>query len=229
MTVISNLPHYLQCLLNPVHPSWLPILSSLIEEPTLLSWLKQLPSLNTQVLPKPSQVFRAFSLPLTEVKVVILGQDPYHTPGVANGLAFSSNSSIPPSLMNIYKELQLEGFNPISTRKGDLSHWVSQGVLLLNTVLTVEAHRPNSHKGKGWEIFTDGILHHLTQLNQPMVFLLWGTQAKSKALHLTNKNHLIIKTTHPSPLSANKGWWHNQCFTLTNNYLISHQLNPIQW
>lgn len=213
-----------------VDESWLPILKEFIEEPKLKEWLRELTILGKEriIYPKPNQIFRTFNVPIKDVKVVILGQDPYHTPGVANGLAFSSDKAIPPSLANIYKELELEGYS--GNRTGDLTPWLNQGVLLLNTVLTVEAHKANSHKGKGWELLTDGTISYLNQLdNQHIVFLLWGSQAKQKAKLITNTEHSIITAVHPSPLSADKGWWNNGCFQKTNDYLISWGYKPIHW
>lgn len=216
-------------ILDIVHPSWIPLLSSLLENDRVKNLIKEIErdiSRGIEIYPKPKDIFRALSLGINDVSVVILSQDPYHTPNTANGLAFSSNSKrLPPSLINIYKELEIEGFNK-KDRTGDLSSWVNQGVLLLNTVLTVERGKANSHKGKGWEIVTNGIIKELSKSDRKIVFLLWGNQAKAKSNLISgNKYKIIITSTHPSPLSADKGWWNNGCFIKANEYLDT----PIDW
>lgn len=165
-----------------------------------------------------------------DTKVVILGQDPYHGRGQAHGFSFSVKEDvpIPPSLLNIYKELNndLGLFIPDN---GDLTKWAEQGVLLLNTVLTVREKSPNSHKGKGWEILTDRIIELLNKREKPMVFILWGVNAKSKERLITNKNHLILKSVHPSPLSAYRGFFGSKVFSKTNEFLKANNMEEIDW
>ncbi|ACV28950.1 Uracil-DNA glycosylase [Anaerococcus prevotii] len=165
-----------------------------------------------------------------DTKVVILGQDPYHGRGQAHGFSFSVKEDvpIPPSLLNIYKELNndLGLFIPDN---GDLTKWAEQGVLLLNTVLTVREKSPNSHKGKGWEILTDRIIELLNKREKPMVFILWGANAKSKERLITNKNHLILKSVHPSPLSAYRGFFGSKVFSKTNEFLKANNMEEIDW
>lgn len=165
-----------------------------------------------------------------DVKAVILGQDPYHQPGQAHGLCFSVQKGvqIPPSLVNIYKELESDlGIKP--PNHGYLESWAKNGVLLLNTVLTVRDSQANSHKGKGWEIFTDRVIELLNEREKPMVFILWGNNAKTKEKLITNPNHLIIKSAHPSPLSAHYGFWGGKYFSRTNEFLVSTGQEPIDW
>ena len=165
-----------------------------------------------------------------DVKAVILGQDPYHQPGQAHGLCFSVQKGvqIPPSLVNIYKELESDlGIKP--PNHGYLESWAKNGVLLLNTVLTVRDSQANSHKGKGWEIFTDRVIELLNEREKPMVFILWGNNAKTKEKLITNPNHLIIKSAHPSPLSAHYGFWGGKYFSRTNEFLASTGQEPIDW
>lgn len=165
-----------------------------------------------------------------DTKVVILGQDPYHGRGQAHGFSFSVKEDvpIPPSLLNIYKELNndLGLFIP---NNGNLTKWAKQGVLLLNTVLTVREKSPNSHRGKGWEILTDRIIELLNKRNKPMVFILWGANAKSKERLITNKNHLILKSVHPSPLSAYRGFFGSKVFSRTNEFLRANNMDEIDW
>lgn len=165
-----------------------------------------------------------------ETKVVILGQDPYHGPGQAHGLCFSVQPGVtpPPSLVNIFKELQSDLGIPMP-RTGCLTPWAERGVLLLNTVLTVRQGQPNSHKGKGWEIFTDRVIELLDEDDSPKVFLLWGANAGAKAALLKNPNHLVLKTVHPSPLSAHRGFFGCRHFSQTNDFLASHGREPIDW
>ncbi len=165
-----------------------------------------------------------------DVKVVILGQDPYHGPGQAHGMSFSVRPGIkqPPSLVNIFKELKDDlGINPPD--HGYLVKWAEQGVLLLNTCLTVREHQPNSHKGKGWEIFTDQVIRLLNQREKPMVFILWGGNAKSKQSLITNSNHLILTGAHPSPLSAYNGFYGGQYFSKANAFLEDSGQSAIDW
>jgi uracil-DNA glycosylase len=182
------------------------------------------------IYPKKEDLFKALKYTdYKDVKVVILGQDPYHGEGEANGLCFSVNHSIanPPSLQNIFKELQ-EDLN-IDRTDSDLSDWARQGVLLLNTVLTVEKDKPFSHRGKGWEIFTDSIISKLNEREEPIVFVLWGNAARSKKELITNKKHFIIESAHPSPLSYNKGFKGSKPFSKVNICLKSINNKEINW
>ena len=184
-----------------------------------------------QIFPPADDIFNAFALtPLHEVKVVILGQDPYHGEGQAHGLCFSvkPDVEIPPSLVNIYKELQDDCGCEIPNN-GYLTKWAKQGVLLLNTVLTERAHQANSHRGIGWEEFTDAAIRVLNEQDRPMVFILWGRPAQMKKSMLTNPNHLIIESPHPSPLSAYRGFFGSRPFSRTNKYLKEHGLKEIDW
>ena len=188
---------------------------------------------NHVIYPERKNMFNAFKLtPLEEVKVVIFGQDPYHEPGQAMGLAFSvpDNIPTPPSLINIYKEIENEYNTVIFNKGGDLTYLAKQGVLLLNTILTVREHLPMSHNIKEYNLFMQDIIEVLNSLDQPIVFLLWGAAAKKLAVHLTNKNHLILTATHPSPLGANQGGWFNsQIFLKTNDFLVKNCVKPIDW
>lgn len=183
------------------------------------------------VYPAKEDIFTAFRLsPLSKVKVVILGQDPYHEPGQAHGLCFSVKPGvdIPPSLRNIYQELHDELGCEIPNN-GYLVKWAEQGVLLLNTVLTVRAHQAFSHRDIGWETFTDAVIAALNKEDRPIVFLLWGSPAQRKAAMLNNPNHLILKAPHPSPLSAYRGFFGCGHFAQTNRFLTEHGLTPIDW
>lgn len=186
---------------------------------------------NKIIYPLPQNIYRALRLTTyKDCKVVILGQDPYHEPFQAHGLAFSVNKNvkIPPSLQNIYKELHDDlGFK--IPEHGFLLDWAKQGVLLLNTVLTVEAHKANSHKNKGWEQLTDTIIKKLNDKQEPVVFILWGLNARSKKQYITNPKHLIIESAHPSPLSAYNGFFGSKPFSKTNDFLIRNNLTPINW
>ena len=183
------------------------------------------------VFPEEKNVFRALELtPFESVKVVILGQDPYHGFGQAHGLSFSVQKGIPlpPSLRNIYKELQEDLGGELPT-EGDLSHWAKQGVLLLNTVLTVEEGNANSHKGMGWERLTNRLIESLNELNHPVIFILWGKPAQDKEKLITNPNHVILKAPHPSPLSAYRGFFGSKPFSRINDILIQQGQIPIRW
>ncbi len=164
-----------------------------------------------------------------EVKVVILGQDPYHGTGEAHGLSFSVHDNIkrPPSLANIFKELETD--LGIKKENNDLTGWAKQGVLLLNSIMSVVKDKPLSHKEKGWEIFTDNIIKKLNEREKPIVFILWGGYARSKKQLITNKNHYIIESVHPSPLSAYNGFFGSRPFSKTNNFLIKNNIEPIDW
>jgi uracil-DNA glycosylase len=184
-----------------------------------------------QVFPPADDIFNAFHFtPLKNVKVVILGQDPYHGDGQAHGLCFSvkPDVDIPPSLVNIYKELQ-DDLGCTIPDHGYLKKWADQGVLMLNTVLTVQAHRANSHRGIGWEEFTDAAIRVLNEQNRPIVFILWGRPAQMKKKMLTNPNHLILEAPHPSPLSAYRGFFGSRPFSKTNEFLKEHGVEPIDW
>lgn len=186
---------------------------------------------STQVFPPSDDIFNAFHLtPLSEVKVVVIGQDPYHEPGQAHGLCFSVKPGvdIPPSLVNIYKELQ-DDLGCYIPDNGYLVKWARQGVLMLNTVLTVRAHRANSHQGKGWEEFTDAAIRALNTQDRPIVFILWGKPAQMKKSMLNNPNHLILEAPHPSPLSAYRGFFGSRPFSKTNAFLKEHGAEPIDW
>ena len=183
------------------------------------------------IYPPSEEIFTAFHLtPLHEVKVVILGQDPYHEEGQAHGLCFSVKPGvdIPPSLVNIYKELETD-LGCYIPNNGYLTKWAQQGVLMLNTLLTVHAHQAFSHQGIGWEQFTDAAIRILNEQDRPIVFLLWGKPAQTKAAMLNNPNHLILKAPHPSPLSAYRGFFGCHHFSQTNQFLTEHGLTPIDW
>ena len=182
------------------------------------------------IFPKKSLVFSAFATDLNDVKVVILGQDPYHTPGAAEGLAFSVPSSqpIPPSLINIYKEIDAD-IGSHANRTGSLRNWQKQGVLLLNTVLTVEAHRAGSHRGKGWEIFTTEVIKYLNESRPHLVFILWGRDARNKKALIDASRHLVLESPHPSPLSAHAGFFGNHHFSRCNEFLRDCGLEEIIW
>ena len=183
------------------------------------------------IFPPSDDIFNAFHLtPLKEVKAVILGQDPYHNVGQAHGLCFSVKPqvAIPPSLENIYKELHDDLGCKIPSH-GCLTSWAKQGVLLLNTVLTVQAHKPMSHRGVGWEEFTDAAIAKLNTQDRPIVFILWGKPAQEKAKMLTNPKHLVLKAPHPSPLSAYRGFFGSKPFSQTNDFLLKNGETPIRW
>lgn len=183
------------------------------------------------VYPDMYDIFNALKLtPCSETKAVILGQDPYHEPGQAHGLAFSvkSGTKLPPSLVNIYKELESDVGVPYSDN-GDLTGWAKQGVLLLNTSLTVRKSQANSHKGKGWEILTDEIIRILNAKSQPVAFILWGSNARSKKQLITNPIHAVFESVHPSPLSAYGGFFGSKPFSKTNLFLMQNSVPPINW
>ena len=183
------------------------------------------------IFPPKDLIFNALKLtPYSKVKVVIVGQDPYHGVGEAHGLSFSVQEGVklPPSLQNIYKELYDDLGIPVA-KKGDLTKWAKEGVLLLNAVLTVEKDKAASHRGKGWELLTDYIIKLLNQKEEPIVFILWGNFAKEKAKYITNPHHLIIKSAHPSPLSAYNGFFGSKPFSKTNEFLKKNNLKEIDW
>ncbi|MBO5833722.1 MAG: uracil-DNA glycosylase [Alphaproteobacteria bacterium] len=182
------------------------------------------------VYPAPKDIFNAFNLcPLDKVKVVIIGQDPYHEPGQAHGLCFSvlPPTAIPPSLVNIYKEIESD-LGCKSVTSGDLTHWANQGVLLLNATLTVRAHAAASHAGHGWEEFTDAVIRTVAA-RENIVYMLWGSYAQKKAGIVNPEKNLVLKSAHPSPLSAYRGFFGNKHFSRANQYLIQHGLEPIEW
>lgn len=183
------------------------------------------------IFPKSEDIFNAFHFtPLKKVKVVILGQDPYHGDGQAHGLSFSVQPGVdvPPSLVNIYKEMH-DDIGTYIPNNGCLTKWAEQGVLLLNTVLTVRAHQANSHRGHGWEEFTDAVIAALDKEDRPMVFILWGSPARKKKAMLHNPKHLILEAPHPSPLSAYNGFWGSRPFSQTNAFLKANGEEPIDW
>lgn len=183
------------------------------------------------IFPPSDDIFNAFALtPLKDVKVVIIGQDPYHNVGQAHGLCFSvrPDVEIPPSLVNIYKELH-DDLGCYVPNNGYLVKWAKQGVLLLNTVLTVRAHQANSHRGMGWEQFTDAAIRILNEEDRPIVFILWGSPAQTKKKMLNNPRHLILEAPHPSPLSAYRGFFGSRPFSKTNTFLEENGLKPIDW
>lgn len=200
----------------------------------LRQFLKQEYSTQT-IYPDMYDIFNALKLAsYSQVRVVILGQDPYHGPNQAHGLSFSVRKgvAVPKSLINIYKEIHADlGIDNLNKpdRHGELTCWAKQGVLLLNTVLTVRAHQANSHRGQGWEIFTDEIIRLLNIREDPIVFLLWGTPARKKKELITNPKHLILEAAHPSPLSASKGFFGCRHFSQTNQFLENHGFAPIDW
>lgn len=216
-------------------PSWLSLLQNEFEQDymhKLKAFLLAEKQAGKQILPKGSEWFNALnSTPFDQVKVVILGQDPYPTPGHAHGLCFSVQPEVrplPKSLQNINKELW-EDLGVNNTHSGYLMPWAQQGVLLLNAVLTVEAGQANSHQNKGWERFTDAIIHHLNNEKQHLVFILWGAYAQKKGAFIDRNKHLVIQSPHPSPLSAHRGFFGSQPFSKTNAYLSQNNLKEINW
>ena len=185
----------------------------------------------TTVYPPGRLIFNAFNLcPFDQVKVVIIGQDPYHGPGQAHGLCFSVNDGVPfpPSLQNIFKEIQSDLGTPIPTT-GNLTRWANQGVLMLNATLTVRAHQAASHQRQGWEEFTDAAIRALAEERENLVFILWGAYAQKKGAFIDRNKHLVLASAHPSPLSAYNGFFGNKHFSRANEYLIAHGQQPIQW
>jgi uracil-DNA glycosylase len=214
--------------------SWKTRLASEFASPymqSLKSFLKDEKAAGKQIFPKGAEYFRALDLtPIENVRVVILGQDPYHGPGQAHGLCFSVQPGvrIPPSLVNIYKEMKSDlGIEPV--RHGFLESWARQGVLLLNSVLTVEQARAASHQGKGWERFTDAVIRLVNDECENVVFILWGSYAQKKAAFVDTSRHLVLRSPHPSPLSAHNGFFGSRPFSKANAYLSSHARQPIDW
>jgi uracil-DNA glycosylase len=216
-----------------IDPSWKKHLEGEFEQPyfkELTSFVKE-EYKNEAVYPPPKFMFRAFDLtPFEKVEVVILGQDPYHGPNQANGLCFAVSEGVPlpPSLKNIYKEIEAEFEKPVE-KNGDLSRWATQGVLLLNATLTVRAHLAGSHQGKGWEQFTDAAVRALSNEREHLVFMLWGNYAKQKGAHIDRSKHLVLESAHPSPFSAYNGFFGNNHFKKANEYLVEHGKDPINW
>ena len=215
-----------------MHESWKPFLKAEFEKPYFreLSEFLHREYECKRIFPRKELVFRAFATDLNEVKVVILGQDPYHTPGAAEGLAFSVPNSqpIPPSLVNIYKEIDND-IGRHANPRGSLANWQRQGVLLLNTVLTVEAHKAGSHRGRGWETFTTAAIEYLNRERPHLVFILWGRDARNKKSLIDQSRHLVLESAHPSPLSAYHGFFGSKPFSKCNEYLEQHGMKPIEW
>jgi uracil-DNA glycosylase len=217
-----------------LHPSWLEPLKGEFEEPYMADLKRFLTAereRGKRIFPKGREWFRALDLtPLEKVRIVILGQDPYHGEGQAHGLCFSVQPGVrpPPSLVNIYKELETDlGIEPC--RHGFLEHWADQGVLLLNSVLTVEMGHAASHRERGWERFTDRIIREVNAKTDPVVFMLWGSYAQKKAAFVDMSRHLVLKAPHPSPLSAHSGFFGCRHFSKANAFLESRALQPIDW
>lgn len=218
-------------------PSWQKVLNEELQKPylqKLSAFIAAERQRGTQIYPPDDQIFAAFTkTPFDKVKVVIVGQDPYHGAGQANGLSFSVNEGVPlpPSLKNIFKELKEDVEKPVS-KNGSLAHWAEQGVFLLNVTLTVAEGDPLSHHKKGWEQFTDAVLEALCQRQAPLVFLLWGKNAQDKCAQLNTHHqseHLILTAAHPSPFSAYRGFFGCHHFSKTNAFLIEQHLAPIEW
>lgn len=216
-----------------IESSWSQVLKEEFEKP----YFKQLAEFvrneyQTQTIyPKGKDIFRAFDLcPFPDVKVVILGQDPYHEPGQAHGLCFSVADCVPfpPSLRNILKEIETDLKLPLP-KSGDLTRWAQQGVLLLNATLTVRAHQAGSHQNRGWERFTDAVIQKLASQREGLVFVLWGAYAQKKGAFVDQKRHLVLTSVHPSPLSAHRGFFGNHHFSKVNQYLVANQKDPIVW
>jgi uracil-DNA glycosylase len=213
--------------------SWKAVLEEEFKQPYFaeLSTFVKKEYAETTVYPPPKEIFRAFDLcPFHLVKVVILGQDPYHGPDQANGLCFAVHEEIPlpPSLKNIFKEIESDlGYKPI--QNGDLTRWAKQGVLLLNATLTVRGATPGSHQGKGWEEFTDAAVQALSDKRENLVFLLWGNYARRKGEFIDRTKHLVLESAHPSPFSADSGFFGNKHFSKANEYLREHQDMEIDW
>lgn len=216
-----------------IEQSWKNILDEEFSKPyfeRLTHFIKE--QYNSKIIyPKGANIFNAFDLtPFNDVKVVILGQDPYHEPNQAHGLCFSVQNGVtfPPSLRNIFKELENEGNFQIPA-SGDLTNWAKQGVLLLNATLTVEAHKAGSHQNQGWETFTDAVIHKLAESRENIVFILWGSYAQKKGAFIDTNKHYVLKSPHPSPLSAYRGFFGNNHFGKANEYLKQHNITPINW
>lgn len=216
-----------------IEPSWEQLLQPEFDQPyfeELTGFVRQ-EYASKRIFPPASLIFNAFDqCPLSSVKVVIIGQDPYHGPGQAHGLCFSVQPGIeiPPSLVNIFKEIEQDLGIP-KPSNGDLTRWARQGVLLLNATLTVEAHQAGSHQGKGWERFTDAVISRLSAHKKNLVFMLWGSYAQKKGAVINAEEHLILKAVHPSPLSAYRGFLGCGHFSAANNYLQQQNQTPVNW
>ena len=217
-----------------IEPSWKEKLKEEFTKPyftELRTYVREAYTSKT-IYPTPKNIFHAFDLtPFDAVKVVILGQDPYHGPKQAIGLSFAVSEGVrnPPSLQNIFKEVEADIGKQLVHTDGDLSRWAEQGVLLLNATLTVEAHKAGSHQGRGWEEFTDAVIHTLSEEREHLVFILWGNYAKAKGAHIDRKKHLVIESPHPSPFAAHGGFFGSKPFSKTNEYLTAHEQEPIDW
>lgn len=216
-----------------IDESWRQVLQPEFDKPyfELLTNFVRRAYQTTQCFPPAGQIFRAFDLcPFNKVRVVIIGQDPYHDVNQAHGLCFSVQDGVPvpPSLVNIYKELNRDLGKPVPS-SGDLTHWAEQGVLLLNATLTVEAHKAGSHQGKGWEELTDAAIQALNNQRSNIVFMLWGSYAQRKGQYIDRRKHLVLTAVHPSPLSAYRGFIGCGHFSQANNYLLQHGQAPIAW
>ncbi len=216
-----------------IEESWRRVLQSEFDKPyfELLTTFVRQQYATRQCFPPARLIFNAFdSCPFDQVRVVIIGQDPYHDVGQAHGLCFSVNDgvAIPPSLINIYKEIQRDLGKPIPT-SGNLQRWAAQGVLLLNATLTVEAHHPGSHQGKGWEELTDAAIKALNTQKEHLVFMLWGSYAQRKGQYIDRRKHLVLESSHPSPLSVFRGFDGCGHFSKANTYLTQHGMPPIDW
>ncbi|MGJ8517296.1 uracil-DNA glycosylase [Carnimonas bestiolae] len=219
----------------PMSADWEAALQTEFDAPymaQLRAFLKAQKEQHRVIFPHSSDWFRAFELtPLSNVKVVILGQDPYHGPGQAHGLCFSVRPevAIPPSLVNIYKELAADEVNFTPVKHGFLESWARQGVMMLNSVLTVEQGQAGSHRNRGWETFTDRAIEQINRECDHVVFLLWGSYAQKKAAFVDRERHLVLHSPHPSPLSAHRGFFGNQHFSKANAFLAQHGISPIEW
>lgn len=217
-----------------IHKSWRPYLNKEFTKPYFKSLADFIDSeyKNQTCFPPKDDIFNAFNhCHFNDVKVVLIGQDPYHDNGQAHGLCFSVNDGVkhPPSLVNIFKEIEHDLKIPYP-ESGNLMRWANQGVLLLNATMTVRAHEAGSHQKKGWEVFTDAVIKKLSEEKADLVFLLWGGYAKKKTKLINANKHKIFASGHPSPLSANRGYWFgNKSFSKTNNWLMSHKKTPIKW
>jgi len=219
-----------------LEPSWLHVLKDEFKQPYMLKlkeFLKNEKAAGHVIYPKGGDIFNAFNTtPFDDVKVVILGQDPYHGLNQAHGLSFSVQKGIdiPPSLRNIYKELQTDIPGFVIPKHGDLTEWAQQGVLLLNATLTVQAANAGSHQKKGWELFTDTVIKKISDEKQGVVFILWGNYAQSKSALIDATKHLVIKSTHPSPLAVSRGgFFGSRPFSKANDYLVKQGKKPIDW
>ena len=217
----------------PISNDWLGVLKPEFAKPYYKELYRKVMQeyASRKIFPESDDIFNAFALtPFEKVKVVIIGQDPYHEPGQAHGLCFSVKPGIeiPPSLVNIYKELH-DDLGCYIPNNGYLVKWAEEGVLMLNTVLTVRAHAANSHRGIGWEEFTDAAIRALAEQDRPLVFILWGKPAQLKSSMITNPKHLVLMAPHPSPLSSYRGFFGSKPFSKTNAYLEKNGLSPIDW